>query len=104
MKSYIDYFEPGGNVRYIKRYITEKPESKEEIPLTTDSGFIPWLIRKFKSNETKTTNVTPTEISTTSYGNGGSKYVVDVHPNYEQSTDTVSAGPHLVIIRRKFQS
>lgn len=106
--NYLDYFEPGGNIRYIERYVTDKPANKEEIPLTTYSGFIPWLISKFKDkrkdNAAKTTDVTPAEISTTSYGNGGSKYVGNVRPNYEQYADTVSAGPHLVVINRKPQS
>ena len=84
--SYLDYFKPTIGVRTIDRRVTSS-SNKEEIPLTTYSGFIPWLISQYKNknkdNAVKTTNVIPTEDNTTPYSNSGRKYVVDLHPNYE---------------------
>lgn len=104
--NYLDYFEPGGYIRYMERRVTKKPDNKEEIPLTTYSGFIPWLINQYKNkdNAIKTTNVNPAEINTATHSNDGRKYMVDVYPDYKQSSDTVSAGPHIVVINRKLQS
>lgn len=103
MKSYIDYFEPGGELRYIKRYVT--PEQEKEIPHNTTSSYVLWLMRKiwerngFKKNDVKTPEVVPTPVSS-----NGNKYVVDLHTSLEYPSDTVTVGNRTFIINNKFSS
>lgn len=106
MKSYIEYFEPGGNVRYIKRYVTEKPDGKEEFPNTTYSSYLTWLLSKWinKKNEAKEVNVeTPKDNAITSSNTGG-KYVVNFYNPTPNTSDTIRTGNRVIIVNHKLQS
>lgn len=105
MKSYIDYFEPGGNVRYITRYITQKPEGKEEIPNTTYTSYLTWLASKWKEkNATKKVNAQVAQNTSSVPSNTGSKYVVDLYHDTPYSTDTVRVGNRVIIVNNRPQS
>lgn len=105
MKSYIEYFEPGGNVRYIKRYITKRPEGKEEIPNTTYTSYLTWLISKWKErNAAKENNAQVTQNTSIIPSNTGSKYVVNLYHDTPYSSDTIRTGNRVIIVNNQPQS
>lgn len=100
MKSYINYFQEGGNVRIIKRYITSTPE--KEIPNNQSASYFTWLLWKLKqSYANKETNVTPSENISVYPSNTSNNSVVNIYSSNQNSSDTISVNGRTFIINNK---
>lgn len=105
MKSYIDYFEPGGNVRYMKRLLPWKPKEEVPAPDNVTGSYTFWGIRKLlEKYGRKEADVKAPEVATAPTSQRGSKYVVNLHPSIEHPTDTFTIGGTTYIVNNQFGS
>ena len=103
--SYLDYFDPESNIRYIKRYVTDPPEGNKEFPNTTYSSYITWLISKFiKKDASKKDNVKTAESNATTPSLNGGKRVVNLYNSAPNTSDTIRTRDRVIIFNNQLLS